>query len=201
MSSKQKKASPELLQEIANGNEYAFTKVFEDYKANIYTTALRLTDDEWVAEEILQDTFVKVWINRTELPAIESFDGWLFTIARNLTFNALKRTEKEKQNLLSLTKDSIELFYPEDEYQNREKGFQEILDKAIERLPPKQQATYKLIKQQHLKRAQAAEQLNVSPETIKWNLDQAMRSIRAYCVAHAKDLPLIYLLHFFSKYF
>ena len=201
MPSKNKKASPELLQEIAKGNEYAFTKVFEDYKANIYTTALRLTEDEWAAEEILQDTFVKVWINRAELPGLENFDGWLFTIARNLTYNALKRTEKEKQNLLDLTKDSITLFYPEDEYETRERGFQEILDQAIERLPPKQQAAYKLIKQQNLKRAQAAQELNVSPETVKWNLDQAMKSIRAYCVAHAKDVPLIFILHFFSKYF
>lgn len=100
-----------------------------------------------------------------------------------------------------MAQNSITLFYPEADYHMQEKEFKNILDQAIVRLPEKQQATYRLIKEQNLKRDQAAAELNVSPETVKWNLDQAMRSIRAYCLAHLKDLPLILLLHFCSKYF
>jgi len=57
-----------------------------------------------------------------------------------------------------------------------------------------------LIKEKHMKRNEAASLLNVSPETVKWNLDQAMRNIRAYCLANMKELPLIIVLHLFFKY-
>lgn len=191
----------ELLAEVGKGDEAAFTTLFDLYRPNIYTTALRITNDEWAAEEILQDTFVKVWINRAELRAVDNFDAWLYTVARNITYNAIKRTRKEKEHFNELAKDSITLFYPEADYKVQESEFKHILDQAIKRLPAKQQATYRLIKEQNLKREQAASELQVSPETVKWNLDQAMRSIRAYCVAHMKDLPLIFILHFYSKYF
>lgn len=190
-----------VLAKVAEGDEAAFAQLFDWYRSNIYTTALRIAKDGWVAEEILQDVFVKVWLARTTLNTIENFDGWLYTIARNITYNALKRSQKEKEHFNKVAQESISLFYPEADYQLQDKEFQRILEQAIERLPEKQQATYRLIKEQHLKRDQAAAELGVSPETVKWNLDQAMRSVRAYCVAHIKDLPLILILHFYSKYF
>jgi len=190
-----------LLLKIETGDETAFGELFDRYRPNIYTTALRITKDEWVAEEILQDTFVKIWVGRAGLSTIENFDAWIYTIARNITYNALKRTQREKEHFNEIARDSIKMFYPAADYNIQEKEFQKILDQAVERLPSKQQATYRLIKQQNLKREQVASELNVSPETVKWNLDQAMRSIRAYCMAELKGLPLIFILHFYSKYF
>jgi RNA polymerase sigma-70 factor (family 1) len=191
----------DLLLKIQNGEEDGFVQLFDLYRPKIYTTALRITKDEWVAEEILQDTFVKIWIGRETLGKIENFEAWLYTIARNITYNALKRMQRDKGNLDRLTQDSVTLFYPEADYHLQSKEFQQILENAIERLPPKQKITYQLIKEQNLKRDQAATQLNVSPETVKWNLDQAMRSIRAYCVSQMKDLPLLFFLHFLFEYF
>lgn len=190
-----------LLEKIQNRDESAFTQLFDLYRSKIYTTALRITKDEWVAEEILQDTFLKIWIAREQLKDIDNFEGWLYTVARNITYNVLKRTAREKGNFDRLVQDSITLFYPEADYHIQAKEFQKILDQAISRLPAKQKATYQLIKEQYLKREEAAAKLNVSPETVKWNLDQAMRSIRAYCMIRLKGLPLVFILHFFSKYF
>ncbi|WP_342332581.1 RNA polymerase sigma factor [Pedobacter sp. FW305-3-2-15-E-R2A2] len=189
-----------LLQSIAEGDEMAFSRFFDLYRPNIYTTVIRITKDEWITEEILQDTFVKIWINRDTLVYIENIENWLHKIARNVTYTALKRSFKEKQNFNRMAQDSISLFYPE-AYNDKEEQFQGILEMAIKRLPPKQQETFRLIKQQNFKREQAAAELNVSAETVKWNLDQAMRSVRAYCLANLKDLPLIFIIHFFSKYF
>lgn len=190
-----------LLLKIQMGNEAAFKQLFDLYRSRVYTTARRMTKDEWLAEEILQDTFIKIWMSRDKLENIGNFEAWLYTVARNVTYNLLKRVAREKGNFDRLVQDSITLFYPEADYQIQEKEFQKILNQAIERLPAKQKATYQLIKEQHLKRDEAALQLNVSSETVKWNLDQAMRSIRAYCMVQLKGLPLVFILHFFSKYF
>jgi len=190
-----------LLARIAMGDEAAFSHFFDLYRPNIYTTVLRITKDEWLSEEILQDTFVKTWISREALTGIENIENWLYKIARNVTYTAMKRSFREKQNFNQMTKASISLFYPETDYLERDEQFHSLLEIAISRLPRKQQETFRLIKQSGLKREQVAAKLEVSAETVKWNLDQAMRSVRAYCTAHVKDLPLIFVLHFFSKYF
>ncbi|MCX2452085.1 sigma-70 family RNA polymerase sigma factor [Pedobacter sp. PLR] len=188
-----------LLTSVASGDEQSFRLLFDKHRANIYTTALRITANEWTAEEILQDTFLKVWINREILPDLENFMGWLYTIARNLTYNSIKQAQNEKKKLLLAAKESI--YYPPTDYLTQDKEFEHILRQAIERLPPKQKLTYQLIKEQEMKRDEAALALNVSPETVKWNLDQAMRSVRAFCMAQLKDAPLIIGLYFSSKYF
>ncbi|SMC92024.1 RNA polymerase sigma factor [Pedobacter nyackensis] len=190
-----------LLKKVATGDEHSFSLLFDKYRPNIYTTALRIIGDEWTAEEILQDTFLKVWLNREILPDLENFGGWLYTIARNLTYNSIKQVQSEKKKLVKAAKESISVYYRQTDYLTEDKEFEHILKLAIERLPPKQKQTYQLIKEQEMKREEAALALNVSAETVKWNLDQAMRSIRAFCMAHLKDAPLIIGLYFSAKYF
>jgi RNA polymerase sigma-70 factor (ECF subfamily) len=190
-----------LLQKVAVGDEPSFSLLFNKYRANIYTTALRITADEWMAEEILQDTFLKVWLNREMLPDLENFGGWLHTIARNLTYNSIKQVQNEKKKLLNAAKESISVYYRQTDYLAEDKEFAHILRLAIEQLPPKQKLTYQLIKEQEMKRDEAAQVLNVSSETVKWNLDQAMRSIRAFCMVYLKDAPLIVGLYISAKYF
>ncbi|HSC38527.1 MAG TPA: sigma factor-like helix-turn-helix DNA-binding protein, partial [Chitinophagaceae bacterium] len=77
-----------------------------------------------------------------------------------------------------------------------EKQYESILRAAVGHLPEKQRQTYRLIKQQGLKREEAARELAVSPETVKYNLEQAMRSIRAYCLAQLDGHPglLLFIL-------
>lgn len=186
----------ELLLQVRQGDETAFTALFDLYRPRIYTTALRITKDEWSAEEILQDTFVKIWKNRETLGDIGNFEGWLYTIARNITFNELKRIEREKSNYNRMVKDTVAEAGQGADTEMHTKEFQLLLHQAVARLPEKQKVTYQLIKEQQLKREEAATLLQVSPETVKWNLDQAMRSIRAYCMMRMKDLPLIFILHF-----
>src|SRR2546423_1429309 len=136
-----------LLLLVARGDEISFTRLFNHYRSNLYTTALRMTGDEGVAEEILQDAFLKVWLKRETLPAIENFGGWLYTIAENLTYNAIKRLQREKKQ----SKELNEYLLPDvpgiinDDLQDKE--YEAVLNTAVQRLPEKQQQTYKLIKQ------------------------------------------------------
>lgn len=191
----------ELLREVAVGDEQAFKSLFDRYRANIYTTALRFTNNEWMAEDIVQDCFVKVWLHKALLPTLDNFEGWLYTLAKNITLNVLKKKEHYHTYSQEEAKDALLRYFPEADYLIQDKEFQTMLQQAIDRLPPKQQQTYRLIKEEYHKRDEVASLLQVSPETVKWNLDQAMKSIRAYCLANMKDIPLVLILHFFTKYF
>jgi len=70
------------------------------------------------------------------------------------------------------------------------------LEKALYTLPPQQNKVYRLIKERGMKKEEVASQLNLSTETVKAHLSKAMKSIRAYYLAHM-DHPAILILVFF----
>ena len=75
-----------LLNLVAQGDESVFRIVFDHYRDAIYAFALKVIRHESIAEEIVQDVFVKIWINRTGLSDIRNFADFLYIIARNHTF-------------------------------------------------------------------------------------------------------------------
>lgn len=181
-----------LLSGVAAGDEHAFGKLFHLYEARLYTVLMRLTRNQPATEEILQDVFLKVWLKREQLPAIDNFDAWLYTIAENRCYNYLKSLQREKGNKQRFAADKSQAVQSTLPAEFADKEYQLLLTKAVGRLPPKQKQAYQLVKQNGLTREQAARQLQVNPETIKSNLDNAMRSIRQFCIHHLRDIvPII----------
>jgi RNA polymerase sigma factor, sigma-70 family len=179
----------DLLRLVSLGNETAFRALYDHYRPVVFTTAIRLIEETWTAEEVVQDTFLQVWLKRTELHNIENFPGWLYTIATNLTYNALTKKQRITKNESQLTPPTNAPLTPVESLLHKE--YDKILEQAINRLPPKQKQTYILLKKEGKKREEAALELGVSPETVKWNLEQAMRSIRAYCMARESGLVML----------
>ena len=168
---------------ISQGDEKAFATVFDYYRNKIYGVALKLTHSTTVAEEIVEDVFLKIWSRRATLDEIENFSAYLFTIVRNETYKILKQIAKNyKIVLLTESNESVAHNNTEDYVINKE--FTSLLQKAIERLPQQQKQVYKLMKEEDLKRGEVAELLHLQPETVKFHLAQAMKNIRTYCMLH-----------------
>ena len=58
----------------------------------------------WMAEEVLQDSFLKVWIRRRELPHLNNFGGWLYTLSGRLAINALQDFKRKKSCCMNIQK-------------------------------------------------------------------------------------------------
>jgi len=184
----------ELLRLVAEGDRNAFTQIYNNYRNKIYSIAFELTESKTVAEEIVQDTFLKIWVKREMLPGVEHFRAYLFTITRNYVFTALKRIARKESIEVSAIQDAPLYDHDtEDRVLNNE--YTRILQAAIDRLPEQQKQVYNLIKKEGLKREEAAAALHLSPETVKTHLAQAMRSIRTYCLARLDiSIALIILI-------
>jgi RNA polymerase sigma-70 factor (family 1) len=188
----------EWLRQVANGNEAAFARLFAHYSPWVYATSLRLTESSELAEEIVQDVFMKIWLNRSGLPEINRFADYLFIIARNQSFTAMRRLIRRHGILGDLTKGNE----AEDNATDAEilyKDYQSVLQEAISRLPSRQNEVYKLCKQKGLKKEEAARLLGISPHTVKIHLKEALRSIRAYYLSHIHIQAAIPLLWWFLK--
>jgi RNA polymerase sigma-70 factor (family 1) len=171
----------EVLLEVAQGSETAFSRLVEFYKNNLYTSAWRITGSKAMAEDVLQNVFLKVWMHRERLPALDNFSGYLFTMTQNAIFDALRTVARRRERSLSPETDDALFSHCDTEQTIEQREYDVVLHRAIESLPSKQKQTYILIKQEGLKRSETANLLNVSPETVKFNLEEATRKIKAFC--------------------
>lgn len=173
--------------QIAKGDERAFKIIFESAHPIVYKAALLVTASTHLAEEVVQDVFLKLWIRRAGLTAVSNFKSYLFIMARNQAYRALKK-QLRWQDLNKETANDADIHLMDLEEELEADKIRKIYELAVNQLPAQQQKVFRLSKQQLLTREQVAHSMNISPETVKKYLAMAMLNIRAYCLTHAPEL-------------
>lgn len=169
----------DLLQRVALGDEKAFRSVFYYFKDGFYAAALKMTHSADIAEEIVQDVFVTLWMRRSALANVENPTSYLFTIVYNRIrrhFKTLAIEERVKQSFASRQPDNECLTM------NHliEKENQRLLQDVLCQLSPQQFQVYQLSKLEGLSRNEIAAQLGISPNTVKNHLLKAVKHIRSH---------------------
>ncbi len=180
--------SEPLLQEVSQGCESAFRALFHQYADHLHTYIWQLSKSKELAEEVVQDIFLQIWMSRETLSGIRNFRTYLFVIARNHALNALKKIARERKH-----QDEWEQTrYPELEPQDLEASLG-IVEEAIAQLPAQQQRAWLLSRKQGKKYQEIAAEMELSRETVKKYIHYATQSIMQYVIRHP-DLLLITLL-------
>ena len=172
----------ELLCRVAEGDETAFSLLFNAFHQRLGVYVHRLTESLPATQEIVQDVFVKIWLKRAILPELQSFDAYLFRAARNHVFNYLRKLARER-----VQQASLEAGIPSSadgetaaEDARTEEEYLGLLDQAIDHLPPQQKKIYLLHRRQGLSHSEIANRLHLSVDTVKKHMSLALRSIREY---------------------
>ncbi|WP_379091000.1 RNA polymerase sigma factor [Pedobacter sp. UC225_65] len=124
-----------LLIKLKNGDATAFEEIYNQYRSKIYTYALKLSKSTVVAEEIVQEVFIKIWQKREQLNPELHFGAYLKKITLNHVLNHLKKVAREKTlqnelfNYLSLIRNNAEDSL-------LEKELLKTYEEAIAQLPP-----------------------------------------------------------------
>ena len=182
----------ELLLRVAAGDQIAFTSLFYRYHQELAAYVLRLTRQLSLTEEIVQDTFVKLWVKREQLVQVNDFRSWLFAISRNHTFNSLRdlarKTVQQRTWISQAIEDVRDEEAPDREY------YYSLIEEAIGQLSPQQQKVYLLSRRDGLKYEEIAGRLQLSRNTVKRHMSLALQTIVSYVRAHAtRVLPFIVL--------
>lgn len=187
----------DLVVQIAAGDEHAYRQVFDQYKTSIYSTIFNLCDDEFIAEEVLQETFIRLWKYRDKLTEVINFDAWIYRVAQNVFLSKIKQDKKGHEPIDLFLHDVV---FETHSYNDLEyKELEESFEQAIANLPEKQRITYQLIKIEGLSRKEVANILNVSAETVKWNLEQSVKKVRNAMIEVLKHIPLFLILFYLQK--
>jgi len=182
---------------LSEDSQYAFQVLFDRYKNHIYKVAMLYVKLPSMAEEIVQDVFMKVWLNRKTLTGIQSFESWLFIVSKNLIVNYNKRLATE---WIAFRNYQSQNNLPENDtdHKVRTSQYRDLLDKAVSQLSPQQQAVYRMAREQQLSYQEIARQLNVSPLTVKTHLARALNSVRAYLKQHGEIIPILVGISYYN---
>lgn len=181
-----------LLAMLAQDSEYAFQLVFDTYRNRIYGISLSYLKESILAEEAVQEVFLKLWLKRKELSDTKSLQAWLFTVAKNHLLNQVNKIAREWKARQGLANQSAA---SEDTASHKllDSEYKKLLTLAIGQLSERQQEVYRLAKEQSLTYEQIAVQLSMSPLTVKTHLSRAMESIRSFLKQHG-ELFLVLLM-------
>jgi len=187
----------DLLLQIAAGNEAAFVTIFHHYQDHIFKVAYQFVKSHAQAEELVQDIFIKVWEGREKLPALQSFQNWLFIISRNYFIDHLKRMAMEKNVRLAWTAENP-LHENSTDYTLRKREFTKLLQEAVASLPAQQQAVFRLAREEYFTYDQIAKRLSISPNTVRIHMSKALAKIRDFL--KEKGVEFILLFAFFNTF-
>ncbi len=182
----------ELLQKIATRDQRAFKVLYEHYHPKIYTFSLRILQVEESAEEVVQESMLKIWQMGAALHTVKNLDGYLKTIARNRSIDILRHQEL-------VVKAELESGYGWEETHNETEErvllneTRNILRDGIALMPEQHQLVYRLCQQEGLKYEEAAERLNLSPLTVQTYMKLSLRFLRKYMSSHT-DLAIMLIL-------
>ncbi|RFS18777.1 hypothetical protein DVR12_26630 [Chitinophaga silvatica] len=163
-----------LLTQIARKDLKCFESFMFRYEERVYNFVLKLVKLPELAEEITQDTFIKIWENAGKLSDLQSIPAWLYTTSKNHSLNMLKQMaaryfrETTYSASLPQTSDEGETAH---EYKN-------LLFSFANHLPPKRREIFLLKIEKGLTNEEIGNQLHISPHTVKSQLQKSFFTIR-----------------------
>ena len=172
-------ADKELFLLISEGDEAAFGHLFNRYIEILHPFITTFTKSTVATREMIQETFIRVWLNRDKLSSIENPRAWIFTIASRECIAGLRKKLADQKLVQNLAK---EVAPPEDATSQRLglKELQQMIHEAVEQFPPQRKRIYYMSREQGMKIRDIAQALDISPNTVKNVLVTCLKAIREY---------------------
>ena len=164
----------EELELLMVDSKDSFLSLYERYSGKLYNFVMKVSrGDSFVAEELVQRTFIKVWETRHYINPEKSFISYLCTIAKNMLLN-----EYEHQTIQYIYQEYVKAkkldFDNSTEDEVDKNLLSEYIDELTEKLPPKRREIFVLSRKEGLSNKKIAEKLQISESTIETQLSKAL---------------------------
>jgi RNA polymerase sigma-70 factor (ECF subfamily) len=183
---------------VADNDEAAFEMLFHRFVPKIQPVLLGMVQSEAVAQDLIQDIFLNIWMNRYKLPEIESPSNWIFKIAYNRSYTWLgqQAVRQKAHQRISTAQSPLTANIPTEESVSFAETAR-LVRQAIQALPPQTKKIYLLSREEGLKHQEIADTLQLSINTIKNTLVNACKAIKGHLEKQGIHLPLVWLaIHF-----
>lgn len=175
----------QLVKKIREGDRAAFKTLYQRYHEQLYFLAKRYLKDQYLAEDAVQDIFIKLWNKRAKLKS-SSATAYLFTMMKNHLIDTIRKQEtntKAKKEFKKLSQHlprkgitSEKIIY--DEYRT-------IVKRALDNLSPEKRKVFEMKNFEGLSNSEVAKKKNVSVNTVKTQFYLSTKYVRNYLKKHA----------------
>lgn len=170
------------MQRYGGGDDDAFGIVYDALAPRLYRLLLRMTRDRAKAEDLLQQTMLRIHRARGQFVPGSPVTPWAFAIARRLAIDTRRRDLRELSAVVqedSATNDNRPSMEPCADDQLHARRLAEEVDRAIAKLPESQRTAYELLKEDGLSLSEAAEVLGTTVTAVKLRAHRAYEALRA----------------------
>jgi len=170
------KTEKEIVEDVKEGKASAFDKLYEAYCRRLYFFAFSILKSREDAEEVVQNTFFKIWEKRKSIDSNYAFKSFLFAIAYNLIVDLLRERLKERKYKEIILDKAILNYNLEEAIE-----FGDLLvqvQKIVTDLPPRKSEIYQLSRVDHLSYSEIADKLNISVKTVENSITFSMNFIK-----------------------
>jgi RNA polymerase sigma-70 factor (ECF subfamily) len=182
----------QVLIAVAAGDKKAFQVLVEAYWSRVYYNTLTLVKTPVVAQDLTQDIFLKIWLQRDRLPEVENFKNYLYVVGRNKVIAAMRKKilETADADMTALRED----LHAPDLWLEGKDAYKMLME-GVERLTPQQKLIFKLSRLEGLSHEQIAQKLGLSKNTVKVHMVIALNFLRGWL----RDLGYLSLLFFLYR--
>lgn len=185
-----------LFSRIAEGEEWAYRELYHRYGKMLFPFLLKLTGAKHAADDLIQETMLRVWLNRDQLSDVDHPRAWIHRIASNLALNWLRRNTVHEQAVEHTFRSGTTA--EEDPLSNLTvQAIRTVVQQTLDSMPPQRRLIYRMHRDQGKRTVEIAEELGISVSTVKNTLITAARTIREQVAKAGYTLPIWLLALFF----
>lgn len=167
-----------LIEQLNKDSKEAFTQLYNEYAEPLYKFAYRYLMDKELAEDAVQNTFMKVWDRRHRIDKSKNIKSFLFTITKNDLLNMLRSKNRLVRVLeVNDVEDASNEYLEQEEQEIYERRMQQLRE-AMQELPPQKRRIFALKLSGKYSNDEIAKLLNLSTNTIKYQYSQSLKKIR-----------------------
>jgi RNA polymerase sigma-70 factor (family 1) len=183
----------DIVARFKESDQEAFGQLYQLYSGRLLRYLIKLVKSDLYAGELLQETFIKLWYNRKKVDPNQSFRSYLFRIAENNVYDFFRKAARDKKLQAAIIKSACEI-YKHVEENLFTKQNEQLLQDAINLLPPKRRQVFQLIKIEERSYDEVSALLNISTSTINDHIVKATKYVRENLKKyHIAELSLIFL--------
>lgn len=182
----------QLLLLLKEGDYEAFNSIYQRYSLRILGRIVRLVKSEQIAEEVLQELFLKIWEKREHINPELSFRSFLFSVAQNIVYDHFRKVALDERHRSEFIKGYTE-DYAHIEEELVFKQAEEQLMKAIAKLPPQCQKVFVLFKLEGKSYKEICSQMNISRSTVNNHITKANNLLKQELPFYQHHIVLVSL--------
>lgn len=183
-----------LIQRLQSGDQSALSTLYDDYGDTLYGIVLRIVGQDELAQDVLQESYVKIWKNAGKYDASQgTLFTWMLNICRNTAIDKTRSAHYQRRNKIHAVNDSLNNNY---QFAYEQKTDYIGLDEEVNNLEEKYRTVIDLIYFKGFTQREVEEQLNIPLGTVKSRVRIALRELRKKFLSDRTSIVILLSLYF-----